>query len=123
VVYVAPLPVTASLPPELLAEVRQAFDGQERALAQEVRGHLWQQDHPWHSQRRDGTVSTELMAVAADLHRRYGDSAEIVISVRDSAEPSHHALDPAHGLSAQTPSQSWRCAEQETVRFAQRKNR
>ena len=99
-VYVASLPVAASLPPEMLAAVRQAFDGEERALAQEVRDQLRPEVYPWHFQRRNGTVATELRAVAVDLRRRYGDSAEVVISIGISTEPSHQILDYLTGASA-----------------------
>jgi hypothetical protein len=58
VVYVTPLLLSACLPREVLAELGQAFDGQESALAEEVRGRLRQQAHDWHFQRRNGTEST-----------------------------------------------------------------
>jgi hypothetical protein len=45
-----------------------------------------------------------MRAVAADLKRRYGDLAEIVICVGETAEPSPHVLDPpVRALSVQTP--------------------
>ena len=90
VVFVARLPLGASLSVAAFAEVRQGLDEQARALAEEVRGQLADQGHPWHFQRRDGAVAAELKAVAADLHRRYGDTVEIVIVVGDSAHRYHH---------------------------------
>ena len=89
VVFVAHLPLGASLSVAAFAEVRQGLDEQARALAEEVRGRLAGQDHPWHFQRRDGPVAAELKAVAADVHRRYGDTVEIVIVVGDSAHRYH----------------------------------
>ncbi len=70
VVFVARLPVGVSLSVAAFAEVRQGLDEQARAVAEEVRGRLADQDHPWHFQRRDGAVAAELKVVAADLHRR-----------------------------------------------------
>ena len=88
-VFVAHLPVGATLSAAAVAEVRQGLDEQARALGDEVRGLLVGQDHPWHFQRRDGAVAAELKAVAADMHRRYGDTGEIVIVVGGSAHRYH----------------------------------
>ena len=90
VVFVAHLPVGATLSAAAFAEVRQGLDEQARALAEEVRDRLAGQDHPWHFQRRDGAVAAELKAVAADVHRRYGETVEIVIVVGGSAHRYHH---------------------------------
>ena len=95
VVYVAHLPASATLPSEPLSaqaaeEVERGFDEEATALAGEVRRRLSREDHPWHFQRRDGGVSVELMKVADDLHRRYGDEADIVIVVGGSAQWYHH---------------------------------
>ena len=89
VVFVAHLPVGATLSAAAVVEVRQGLDEQARALGDEVRGLLAGQDHPWHFQRRDGAVAAELKAVAADMHRRYGDTVEIVIVVGGSAHRYH----------------------------------
>jgi nucleotide-binding universal stress UspA family protein len=89
VVFVAHLPVGATLSAAAVVEVRQGLDEQARALGDEVRGLLVGQDHPWHFQRRDGAVAAELKAVAADMHRRYGDTVEIVIVVGGSAHRYH----------------------------------
>ena len=90
VVYGAHLPVGATLSPAAIAEVRQAQDEQARALEEEVRDRLEEQDHPWHFQRRNGAVAVELKAVAADVQRRYGDTVEIFIVVGGSAHRYHH---------------------------------
>jgi nucleotide-binding universal stress UspA family protein len=90
VVYVAHLTVGATLSPEAIAEVRQAQDEQARALAEEVRDRLAGQDQPWHFQRRDGAVAAELKDVADDVHRQYGDTAEIVIVLGGSTHWYHH---------------------------------
>ena len=87
VVFVAHLPVGATLSAAALAEVRQGLDEQARALAEEVRDRLAGQDHSWHFQRRDGAVAAELKAVAADVHRRYGETVEIVIVVGRLGSP------------------------------------
>ena len=90
VVYVAHLPLGATLSPAAIAEVRQAQDEQARALAEEVRDRLAGQDHAWHFQGRNGAVAVELKAVAADVHAQYGDTVEVVIVVGGSAHRYHH---------------------------------
>jgi nucleotide-binding universal stress UspA family protein len=90
VVFVAHLPVGATLSAEAIFEVRQGLDEQGRALAEEVRDRLAGQDHPWHFQRRDGTVAVELNAVAVDVHRRYGETVEIIIVVGSAAHRHRH---------------------------------
>jgi nucleotide-binding universal stress UspA family protein len=90
VVFVARLPVGATMSAAAFAEIRAGLDEQARALAAEVDDRLAGQDHPWHFQRRDGGVAAELKAVAADLRRRYGDTAEIVIVVGGPAHRYHH---------------------------------
>ena len=90
VVFVAHVPVGATLSTAAFVEVREGLDEQARALAEEVRNRLAGQDHPWHFQRRDGAVAAELKAVAADVHRRYGETIEIVIVVGDSVHRYHH---------------------------------
>jgi hypothetical protein len=81
VVYDAQVPRGAALSADALAEIAQKRDQQSAALAKEVRRRLLGQEHPWHFQRRDGAVPTELLGVATDLHHRYGDTAEIIIVV------------------------------------------
>jgi nucleotide-binding universal stress UspA family protein len=90
VVYVAQLPASAALSGVALAEIIQGLDDQATALADEVGARLVGEDHPWHFHRRDGTVASQLVAVATDMHDRYGDSAEIVIVVGGSAHRFHH---------------------------------
>jgi nucleotide-binding universal stress UspA family protein len=70
VVYVAQVPRGAALSADALAEIAQTLDQHSAALAKEVRGRLLGQEHPWHFQRRDGAVPTELLAVATDLDHR-----------------------------------------------------
>ena len=89
VVYVAHLPAGAALSGRGVAEILRAHDEQATLLAEEVRHRLLGEDHPWHFQRRDGRVGAELMAVATDLHGRYGDTAEVVIVVGGSAHRYH----------------------------------
>ena len=90
VVYVARLPVGATLSAAALGEVREGLDEQARALAEEVGDRLAGQGHSWHFQRRDGAVAAELKSVAAEVHRRYGETVEIVIVVGSSAHRYHH---------------------------------
>lgn len=90
VVFVAHMPAGAALSGTAVPQVLQGLDEEEKNLAEEVRGRLVEQDHPWHFQRRDGSVPAELMAVASDLQREYGDTGEVVIVVGGSAHRVHH---------------------------------
>ena len=90
VVYVAHMPAGAALSAAAVPQVLQGLDEEEKNLAEEVRARLVEQDHPWHFQRRDGSVPAELMAVASDLKGQYGDGGEIVIVVGGSAHRVHH---------------------------------
>jgi nucleotide-binding universal stress UspA family protein len=90
VVYVAHMPAGAALSGAAVPQVLQGLDEEEKKLAEEVHDRLVEQDHPWHFQRRDGSVPTELMAVASDLQNHYGDTAEIAIVVGGSAHRVHH---------------------------------
>ncbi len=94
VVYVAHVPIGLAMgavaSPEAFAEYREGLDEEARALAEQVRDRLAGQDRSWHFQRRDGAVATELNAVADDVQRRYGDTAEIIIVMGASAHHHHH---------------------------------
>jgi nucleotide-binding universal stress UspA family protein len=87
VVFVAHLPASAAVWGPAFAEITQGLDSQAETLAQEVRARLVGEDHPWHFQHRAGAVATELLAVAAEVYRQYGDSADVIIAV---GGPSHH---------------------------------
>ena len=89
VVYVTHLTAGAALSGEGVTEILRAQDELAALLAEEVRHRLVGEDHPWQFQRRDGRVGAELMAVATDLHGRYGDTAEVVIVVGGSAQRYH----------------------------------
>jgi len=89
VVYVAHLPAGAAQSGEGVGEILRAQDEQAALLAEEVRHRLVGDDHPWRFQRRDGRVGAELMAVAADLQARFGNTAEVVIVVGGSAHRYH----------------------------------
>jgi nucleotide-binding universal stress UspA family protein len=90
VVFVAHPPVSATFSAAAVAEVRQGLDEEAGTLAEEVRGRLADRSCPWHFQRRDGAVASELKAVASELHSRYGETAEIVIVIGGSAHWYHH---------------------------------
>jgi nucleotide-binding universal stress UspA family protein len=90
VVYVAHVPMGVSLSSEGLAEIQQGLNDQAQALAEEVREQLAGQNHPWHFQRKDGAVAAELRAVADDVQRRYGDTAEVIIVMGGSTHRYHH---------------------------------
>jgi nucleotide-binding universal stress UspA family protein len=90
VVFVAHLPVGAALSGQAYAEVREGLDEEARTLADEVRDRFAGVAYPWNFQRRDGSVPAELKSAAAEAHRRYGDTADIVIIVGGSAHRYHH---------------------------------
>jgi nucleotide-binding universal stress UspA family protein len=92
VVYVSRLPGSAALSGVGVAEIVQGYDDQAVALAEEVRARLARLDHPWHFQHREGTVPAELVAVATDIHREYGDAATVVIVVGGSAHRFHRLV-------------------------------
>jgi nucleotide-binding universal stress UspA family protein len=81
VVYVSQPPESRSLSPETLADVREILDERAQDLADRVRERLRSQDQPWHFSCREGRVTAALAAVAAELQRHYGASADIVIVV------------------------------------------
>jgi nucleotide-binding universal stress UspA family protein len=88
VVYVAHVPSGAAMS----AELRISFDDLAVHLATDVRHRLGAHEPRWHFQRRDGTVSRELSAVADELRRRYGPEARVAIIVGGSAHKGHHVL-------------------------------
>ena len=92
IVYVSHLPVGVTVAPTAIAEVMEGLDDQAAALAGEVRDQLAGRVQPWHFQRRDGAIATELLAVAADLQRQYGGSADITIVVGGPAHRYHHVV-------------------------------
>jgi nucleotide-binding universal stress UspA family protein len=92
VVFVSHLPASAAGWGAAFAEITQGLDDQAETLAEEVRARLVGEDHPWHFQHRAGAVATELLAVAAEVHRQYGDSAEVVIAVGGPSHRYHHLV-------------------------------
>ena len=92
VVFVSHMPASAALWGPAFAEITQALDSQAEALAGEVRARLAGEDHPWHFQHRAGAVATELLAVAAEVNRQYGDSADVIIAVGGPSHRYHHLV-------------------------------
>ena len=89
-VFVAHVSSSAALAAGAVPGILEGLDEEEKSLAEEVRSRLMEQDHPWHFQRRGGSVPAELMAVASDLQEQYGDAAEILVVVGGSAHRVHH---------------------------------
>ena len=92
VVFVAHPPVGATLSPLAYTDLMQALDNETVRLADEVRTRLEGRTEPWHFQRRDGSVSAELQAVATDLQRQYGHQADITIAVGGPSHRIHHVI-------------------------------
>ena len=92
VVFVSRLPASTSLSPQAVGEVMQGLDQQAASLAEEVRSRLAGGQQHWHFQHRDGSVATELLAVAADMKRQYGNTADIAIAVGGPAHRYHHVV-------------------------------
>jgi nucleotide-binding universal stress UspA family protein len=92
VVYVAHLAPGAEMSASALAESRKAFDSVELEFADVVRRRLGDVDSRWRFQRRDGSISHELTAVADELSRDYGDDAQVVIVVGSAMHSLHHVV-------------------------------
>ena len=92
VVHVSHLPAGATLSPIGIAETMQALDDHAVALAGDVHDRLARRVQHWHFQHRDGAVATELLAVAADLRRQYGNTADVAIVVGGPAHRYHHLV-------------------------------
>jgi nucleotide-binding universal stress UspA family protein len=86
------VPASAALWGPAFAEITQGLDDQAETLAEEVRARLVGEDHRWHFEHRAGTVATDLLAVAAEVHRLYGDSADVIIAVGGPSRRYHHLV-------------------------------
>jgi nucleotide-binding universal stress UspA family protein len=92
VVFVSQVPATAALWGPAFAGIMQGLDDEAETLSEEVRARLVGQGHPWHFQRRAGTVATELLAAAAEVYRQYGDSPDVIIAVGGPSHRYHHLV-------------------------------
>ncbi|HUE08626.1 MAG TPA: universal stress protein [Acidimicrobiales bacterium] len=90
VVFVAHSPTPAPFAPEAVAELRQIFDEESAELEARAGSLLIHQQRHWRFQRRDGGVAGQLLAVADELQRRYGQTKDIGIVVGAAAHRLHH---------------------------------
>jgi nucleotide-binding universal stress UspA family protein len=91
VVYVAHVAPGAEMSAIALTEALKAFDSAEVQFADTVRDRLADVGC-WHFQRRDGLIAHQLIAVADELSRDYGDDAGNVIVVGRAAHALHHVV-------------------------------
>jgi nucleotide-binding universal stress UspA family protein len=92
VVYVAHMAPGAEMSASSLAESLKAFDSVELEFADVVRDRMADIDYRWRFQRRDGLIAHELLAVADELSRDYGDDAQVVIVVGSAMHSLHHVV-------------------------------
>lgn len=90
VVFVAHTPSSAPFAPEAVAQLRQSFDEESAALESQAGSLLIHQPRHWRFRRRDGAVADQLLAVAGELHGRYGSTKRIGIVVGAPARRYHH---------------------------------
>jgi nucleotide-binding universal stress UspA family protein len=90
VVFVAHSPTPAPFAPEAVAELRQVFDEESAELEAQAGAQLIHQPRHWRFQRRDGNVAGQLLAVANELRRRYGQTKDVGIVVGAATHRLHH---------------------------------
>ena len=92
IVFVAHLPVGVGLSSDAQVEVQKGFDAAEGEFATARRARMEAKEQRWHFQRRDGLVAHELLAVADEQRRDYGDEATVVIVVGSAVQTYHHVV-------------------------------
>jgi hypothetical protein len=92
VVYVAHMDPGANMSAAAITESRKAFDSAELEFADAVRDRLADTEYRWRFQRRDGLIAHELIAVADELSRDYGDDAQVVIVIGSAMHTLHHVV-------------------------------
>ena len=90
VVFVAHSPTPAPFAPEAVAQLRQVFDEESAELEAQAGSQLIHQPRHWRFQRRDGGIAGQLLAVASELQRRYGQTKDIGIVVGAATHRLHH---------------------------------
>ncbi len=90
VVYVAHLPAVVEMSVGAVAGMRETLDDIAIQLNAQARTLLDHGEPRWHFQRRNGSVTQELVAAAIELQHHHGPDATIVIVVGASAHFAHH---------------------------------
>ncbi len=103
VVYVAHLSSLTMLSPDAIAEVEKDFDEVEQDLraqaAEQLRGH----DAAWEFERRQGTITDQLVAAAIAVREAHPDNT-VAIVVGSSSHASHRVVGSvAVGLARHSP--------------------
>ncbi|MCU1491126.1 MAG: universal stress protein UspA [Acidimicrobiaceae bacterium] len=92
IVFVAHMVPGAEMSASALTESLKGFDSAEVELADAVRDRLADIEDRWRFQRRNGPVVHELLAVAEEQSRDYGDGAQVVIVVGSAMGTLHHVV-------------------------------
>ena len=92
VVYVAHLSAGAGFSPEALVESAKGFDAVEEEFNEAIRDRLEGVEPRWSLQRRDGVVAHEIIAVADQVSRDYGNDTSVVIVVGRATHTLHHVV-------------------------------
>ena|ERR1700722_1684400 len=92
IVFVAHMASAAEMSADAVAESMKAFDSAELMFVDAVRDRLADIESRWRFQRRDGPVAQELIAVADELSRDYGQDAQVVIVVGSAMHTLHHIV-------------------------------
>jgi nucleotide-binding universal stress UspA family protein len=89
IVFVAHVASFAEMSTDALSESLKAFDSSELEFAVAVRDRLADVDFRWRFQRRDGSVAHELISVADEFSREYGEGSQVVIVVGSAVHSFH----------------------------------
>jgi nucleotide-binding universal stress UspA family protein len=89
IVYVAHLSGIVEMSPGAVSGMQDSFDGVAAELEAEVRARLGNRAPSWHFQRRNGSITEQLIAVATELRRQHGQDATVII-VGASSHLAHH---------------------------------
>jgi nucleotide-binding universal stress UspA family protein len=90
VVFVAHVPAYVQSSAPALVGLRGTFSGVAAELTAQARTLLDDREPRWHFQRRDGSVTQQLVAAARELRSQHGPDATIVIIVGASTHLAHH---------------------------------
>jgi nucleotide-binding universal stress UspA family protein len=89
VVFVAHVASFAEMSTDAVSESLKAFDKTELEFYDAVRDRLSHVKLQWRFQRRDGSVARELVSVADELSREYGEDSQVVIVVGSAVHSVH----------------------------------
>jgi nucleotide-binding universal stress UspA family protein len=103
VVYVAHLSSLTMLSPDAIAEVEKDFDEVEQDLRAQAAEQLGGHDAAWEFERRQGTITDQLVAAAIAIREAHPDET-VAIVVGSSSHASHRVVGSvAVGLARHSP--------------------